>query len=505
MARPADAPAAAPDKAIRPGPYALPERRELLQIVCTRKDGQPFRVPLHDALPMMALSLQPGCTTCEACFRVCPTGAIQIEESPADYQLKFDADRCVACAVCLEVCQPRVLDADIASSRGWRSSRRWTRPPPVMDESSRKAHNTGIGVQPTTMKTASVLHALLAAALFGASTPFAKLLVGELSPWLLAGLLYLGSGLGLAAARLIRDRGWRPSGLADGEWPWLLGAILFGGVLGPLALMFGLTRASGSTASLLLNLEAVLTAVIAWVVFKENADRRIVLGMLAIVAGGAVLSLSGGQEGSTDWAGPLAIVAACLCWAIDNNLTRRVSASDALFIAGVKGAMAGVVNTGLALALGAALPGAAILFATMSVGLLGYGISLVLFVLALRGLGTARTGAYFSTAPFIGAAVSLVVLGESTSAAFWFAAALMGWGVWLHLTEHHEHEHVHEPMEHSHRHVHDEHHRHEHDFDWQGDEPHEHRHSHPALTHKHPHFPDIHHRHSHPHAARPAL
>ena len=184
---------------------------------------------------------------------------------------------------------------------------------------------------------------------------------------------------------------------------------------------------------------------------------------------------------------------------------RRVSASDALFIAGVKGAMAGVVNTGLALALGAALPGAAILFATMSVGLLGYGISLVLFVLALRGLGTARTGAYFSTAPFIGAAVSLVVLGESTSAAFWFAAALMGWGVWLHLTEHHEHEHVHEPMEHSHRHVHDEHHRHEHDFDWQGDEPHEHRHSHAALTHKHPHFPDIHHRHSHPHAARPAL
>ena len=206
------------------------------------------------------------------------------------------------------------------------------------------------------MNNIYVIHALLAAALFGASTPFAKLLVGEMSPWLLAGLLYLGSGLGLAAARLIRDRGWTPSGLAEGEWRWLLGAIFFGGVLGPLALMFGLTRTSGSTASLLLNLEAVLTAVIAWVVFRENADRRIVLGMLAIVAGGVVLSWSGGGGSANDWIGPLAIAAGCLCWAIDNNLTRRVSASDALFIAATKGAVAGTVNVGLAFALGASLP-----------------------------------------------------------------------------------------------------------------------------------------------------
>lgn len=347
------------------------------------------------------------------------------------------------------------------------------------------------------MNNTYVIHALLAAALFGASTPFAKLLVGEMSPWLLAGLLYLGSGLGLAALRLVRDRGWTPSGLVKGEWPWLLGAILFGGVAGPLALMFGLTRTSGSTASLLLNLEAVLTAVIAWVVFKENADRRIVLGMLAIVAGGVVLSWSGADAASNDWLGPLAIVLACLCWAIDNNLTRRVSASDALFIASTKGAVAGSVNVTLAFALGAGLPAGPTLLGTLTVGLLGYGISLVLFVLALRGLGTARTGAYFSTAPFIGAAVSLVLLGESTSPAFWIAAALMAWGVWLHLTEHHEHEHVHEPMEHSHRHTHDEHHQHEHDFPWAGDEPHEHWHRHEALVHKHPHFPDIHHRHSH--------
>lgn len=347
------------------------------------------------------------------------------------------------------------------------------------------------------MNNIYVIHALLAAALFGASTPFAKLLVGEMSPWLLAGLLYLGSGLGLAAVRLLRDRGWAPSGLAKGEWPWLLGAIFFGGVLGPLALMFGLTRTSGAMASLLLNLEAVLTAVIAWVIFKENADRRIVLGMLAIVAGGVVLSWSGGNTETNDWFGPLAIVVACLCWAIDNNLTRRVSASDALFVAGAKGAVAGTANVGLAFVFGADLPAGPILFGTLVVGLLGYGISLVLFVLALRGLGTARTGAYFSTAPFIGAAVSLVVLGESTSAAFWIAAVLMAWGVWLHLTEHHEHEHVHEPMEHSHRHVHDEHHRHAHTFAWTGDEPHEHWHRHEATVHKHPHFPDIHHRHSH--------
>lgn len=349
------------------------------------------------------------------------------------------------------------------------------------------------------MNNVHVVHALLAAALFGASTPFAKLLLGDLSPWLLAGLLYLGSGLGLAAARLIRDRGWQPSGLATGEWPWLLGAIFFGGVLGPLALMFGLTRTSGSAASLLLNLEAVLTAVIAWLVFKENADRRIVLGMFAIVAGGVVLSWSSGPAETHDWLGPLAIAAGCLCWAIDNNLTRRVSASDALFIACAKGGVAGTVNVGLAFMLGASLPGVQLLLGTMVVGLLGYGISLVLFVLALRGLGTARTGAYFSTAPFIGAAVSLLLLGESTSPAFWLAAALMAWGVWLHLSEHHEHEHGHEPVEHSHRHTHDEHHQHQHQHDqaWAGDEPHAHQHRHEALVHKHPHFPDTHHRHPH--------
>lgn len=343
----------------------------------------------------------------------------------------------------------------------------------------------------------SILYALLAAVLFGASTPIAKLLVGEVPPVLLGGMLYLGSGLGLAMARLVRDRGWKSSGLASGEWPWLLGAILFGGVLGPVSLLFGLTLLSGSTASLLLNLEAVLTAVIAWLVFRENADRRVVLGMLAIVGGGVVLSWPMGPTSSDSWLGSMAIATACLCWAIDNNLTRKVSASDALFIASSKGLIAGVVNTGMALGVGAQLPSTPVVASTLAVGLLGYGLSLVFFVLALRGLGTARTGAYFSTAPFIGAAVAIGVLGEATSPSFWVAFGLMGLGVWLHLTERHVHTHTHETLEHSHRHLHDIHHQHQHDFAWDGDEPHEHWHRHESLTHKHPHFPDIHHRHKH--------
>lgn len=345
---------------------------------------------------------------------------------------------------------------------------------------------------------ASVWFALGAAGLFGLSTPLAKLLLGSVSPVLLGGLLYQGSGIGLVVARLWRDRGWQATGLQTGEWPWLAGAILFGGVLGPVALMLGLQYTAGSTASLLLNLEAVLTAVLAWVAFKENADRRVVAGMLAIVAGGVVLSW---QEGSTaqtglGWGAGL-IVLACLCWAIDNNLTRKVSASDALFIAGSKGLVAGCVNVAIATGLGATWPALPTTLGAMVVGLLGYGISLVLFVLALRGLGTARTGAYFSVAPFIGALVSLLWLGESVGYGFWMACGLMAFGVWLHLTERHEHEHTHEPLEHSHSHVHDAHHQHAHDFDWDGQEPHVHFHRHQAITHKHPHFPDIHHRHVH--------
>lgn len=346
-----------------------------------------------------------------------------------------------------------------------------------------------------------VVYALLAAATFGASTPFSKILVGQIAPVTLAGLLYLGSGLGLLAWFLIRAVSARSANdasarLARQDLPWLAGAILFGGILGPVLLMVGLTLTPASSASLLLNMEGVLTSLLAWFVFRENFDRRIFLGMVLIVAGGVVLSWGERPELGVPW-GAMAIVAACLCWAIDNNLTRKVSASDAVQIAGIKGLVAGAVNLSIAWVL--ALPMPALPSATMAavVGFCGYGLSLVLFVLALRNLGTARTGAYFSAAPFVGAAISLVMLGEAPGSAFWLASALMGAGIWLHLTEKHDHLHTHEAMPHSHQHVHDEHHQHAHGFPWDGTEPHAHPHRHEPMTHAHPHYPDIHHQHKH--------
>jgi drug/metabolite transporter (DMT)-like permease len=341
--------------------------------------------------------------------------------------------------------------------------------------------------------------ALAAALLFGASTPFAKLLVGTTQPLLLAGLLYLGSGLGLAVLIALRVLTGRVDGrslrIPRGELPWLAGAIFFGGVLGPALLMVGLSRTSAASASLLLNVEGVLTALLAWVAFKENADRHIVLGMLAIVAGGVLLAWEPG--GATFAPGALLVMGACLCWAIDNNLTRKVSTNDAMLVSSLKGAFAGACNTALALLSGAQLPTAAALGSGLLVGFLGYGLSLTLFVVGLRTLGTARTGAYFSVAPLFGVVISLGLWPELPPPQFWAAGALMAVGVWLHVRERHEHEHTHEQTQHAHQHRHDEHHQHEHEFPWDGQEPHGHPHRHELLTHKHPHYPDIHHRHRH--------
>ena len=339
-----------------------------------------------------------------------------------------------------------------------------------------------------------VLAALGAALLFGAGTPFAKLLLAQTDPWLLAALLYLGSGIGLWLLRRVRSS--EPVRPSRSEWGWLAGATLSGGVVGPVLLMFGLSAMPATGASLLLNAEGVFTALLAWFVFKENFDRRIALGMAAIVAGAVVLSWPG--EASVQvGAGALAVLGACLAWAIDNNLTRKVSLTDASFIAMVKGLAAGSTNLLIAWLLGSSWPALSTLGAAAVLGFLSYGASLVLFVVALRHLGTARTGAYFSVAPFFGALLSVFMLKEPLTSQLLMAGALMALGVWLHLTERHGHRHVHVPDQHTHEHVHDLHHQHAHPEGSATAERHTHAHSHEALTHDHAHHPDAHHRHTH--------
>jgi drug/metabolite transporter (DMT)-like permease len=343
-----------------------------------------------------------------------------------------------------------------------------------------------------------VLYALSAAALFGVSAPFAKTLLGGASPQLLAGLLYLGSGIGLSVVAAVRrgDRRSAEAALTRRDAPWLAAAIFFGGLVGPVLLMIGLTRTPASSASLLLNLEAVFTALLAWIVFRENVDRRIAFGMFAIVIGGLVISWAGRAEFG-GLIGPLAVAAACLCWGIDNNFTQKVSGGDPVHVTMVKGLVAGTVNSVLAVTLGARWPTLPIFGGALLLGFISYGLSLALFVLALRNLGTARTGAYFSVAPFVGAAAAILGFHERPTTFFAIGAAFMAIGVWLHLSEHHEHEHVHEEMEHAHAHVHDAHHQHAHSPDDPPGEPHSHWHRHEPMVHRHPHYPDIHHRHSH--------
>ena len=342
-----------------------------------------------------------------------------------------------------------------------------------------------------------VFAAMVAAVLFGAGTPLAKLLLEHTSPWLLAALLYLGSGIGLWIVRRIYRAPTVHLGAAD--WRWLAGAIVTGGMIGPVLLMFGLTKMPASGASLLLNAEGVLTALLAWFVFKENFDRRIALGMLAIVAGALVLSWPQEAIFSGLWPA-LTVLGACLAWAIDNNLTRKVSLSDASFIAMIKGVAAGATNLVLAVFTHASLPGSGVIASAALLGFASYGMSLTLFVIALRHLGTARTGAYFSVAPFFGAVLAIVLLDEAVTPQLIAAGLLMAIGVWLHLTEKHEHEHTHDVLEHVHEHVHsedDDHHNHVHDQLVLSGTQHSHPHRHAPIRHSHPHFPDMHHQHSH--------
>lgn len=339
--------------------------------------------------------------------------------------------------------------------------------------------------------------ALASAVLFGLTLPAAKLLIGAIEPWLLAGVCYLGSGFGLFILRRLKpQRGAREEPISGGDWPWLAGAIVCGGVLGPVLLFWGLARISASSASLLLTMEGVLTALLAWAVFREHYHGRVALGMAAIAAGAVVLAWSP-DISLDDLAGSAAVIGACLAWAIDNNLTRKVSIKDPTQIAMTKGLVAGTINVLLAWSQAAAVPGPVPLLGAAAIGFLGYGVSLVLFVLALRAIGTARTGAYFSTAPFIGALASVALLHEPITTQLVAGGILMGIGIILHLAERHEHMHDHSAVAHSHSHRHDAHHQHDHESNDPQGEPHTHSHRHRPIRHAHPHFPDSHHLHEH--------
>lgn len=348
------------------------------------------------------------------------------------------------------------------------------------------------------MNLSAVLLVLGSAVLFGLAAPVAKFLLETSDPWVLAGILYSGAGVGLCVVHVVlRGIGsLTEARLTRRELPWLGAAVMCGGVLGPGLLLLGLARVSASAASLLLTLEGVLTALLAWFVFKENFDRRIALGMLSIVAGAVFLNWRP-EATAGDFIGPAAIVGACLAWALDNNLTRKVSLSDPVQIAMIKGLVAGPVSLFIGYLLGGVLPPLATVGLGAVTGFLGYGVSLVLFVFALRHLGTARTGAYFSIAPFVGAVVSVPLFGEAVTLQLVSAGALMAFGVWLHLSERHEHFHEHLEFAHEHRHAHDEHHDHPHEEPVEPGQAHSHWHRHTPLRHAHPHTPDSHHRHSH--------
>ncbi len=348
-------------------------------------------------------------------------------------------------------------------------------------------------IDPSTQRYAFV--ALFAAALFGASTPLAKLLQADISPGLLAGLLYLGSGAGLALLRFASRNRPTEAKLQAADYPWLAGAVLCGGIAAPLLLMWGLAGAAASNVSLLLNFEAVLTALVAFLAFREAVSARVWLAVSLMLAAGLVL---GYEPGAAFGLSPraFAVLAACACWALDNNLTRRIAAADPVAIAMIKGLAAGSVNCIAAFAAGAGLPAALPVAGALMLGFFAYGVSLALYILALRHLGSARAAAHFSSAPFIGAALSIPLLGEPMTAGFLLAFLLMAIAALLLLTETHAHRHHHEYLKHAHLHVHDAHHQHAHRGD-EGPEPHSHPHVHAPHTHSHPHLPDLHHRHRH--------
>ena len=341
--------------------------------------------------------------------------------------------------------------------------------------------------------------ALTAALFFGCITPASKFLAKDLPPQSMAGLLYVFAGLGLFTILLFKQDFFKSfSRVQRKDYKWFSLATIFGGLLGPAFLTYGVHYLSGSTASLLLNLEAVLTSLIAWFIFKEHFEKKIVYGMILIILGCLTLSLNSTVSAGTDTPlGFFLICLACLSWGIDNNVTRNISHLDPLLIASFKGLIAGSSNLFLGYLIGERLSLSIEILQVGVIGFLGIGVSLVAFIVSLGSIGTARTGAIFSTAPFIGSLLSILFLGESLTLPLAFALLLMAGGVWFHLSEDHDHEHSHKELAHSHEHIHDDHHQYSHSPSEPAGEPHTHHHIHSPMTHKHPHFPDIHHQHDH--------
>lgn len=344
-----------------------------------------------------------------------------------------------------------------------------------------------------------VLYAFLAAVLFGSSTPLAKLFLKGINPVLMASLMYLGSGIGLLFYKLIQrllTKSFMESGLKGSDFLWLGGTIVAGGILAPIFLMTGLKNSPAATASLLLNFEGVATTMIAALVFKEAIGKRIWTAVILILLASILLSFNlSGNFGFS--AGALCVIAACFFWGLDNNFTRNISAKDPITIVTIKSLAAGAFSFVLSLSIENKMPGIGVLAGAMLLGCFGYGISIVFFILALRNLGTARAGALFGIAPFVGTALSFILFSDYPGIQFFISLPVMVAGAWLLLSERHEHKHVHSGV-HEHVHIHDEHHGHEHEGEFT--EPHRHTHSHEKVTHSHPHRPDIHHRHGHSHA-----
>ena len=342
------------------------------------------------------------------------------------------------------------------------------------------------------------LAGLASALLFGASVPITKRLLPQVAPVLLAGLLYLGGGLAVGTVRVLARRRIVEASLGRADLPRVLAIVLVGGVIGPLALVHGLRGVSGVSGALLLNLEGPLTVLIALTLFGEHLGGRAALGAGLVFAGACLLALPGAAPaGVTRLGGVLLLASACAAWALDNNLTQGLAGKDPwqLVIAKTLGAGTGMVSLGLLL--GEALPAGHILLDALGLGALAYGASVLLDAFALRLLGAAREAAFFATAPFAGALLSVPLLGERLGPLQLGAGAVMVLGVAVLVRERHGHEHTHDQLEHTHRHVHDAHHQHAHPEGVDPSGPHVHPHRHAPLTHAHAHVSDAHHRHAH--------